>query len=589
MTSVWLFTDSGFRGLSHEKGIEQAQIAREIARGNGFSTKMIRPAALWQFQSNKGAFPLDITPDAYHAPLNPYLLAGAFKLADWYNRGAEGTAKALGNSDFPPLRWIGTLASRTVYDPLMNAKLVVYALDKVIAAVQLLFFFLAVLVSYFTAKRLFDKRLALLGMALLLLCQLFWDFALSGLPQMLMLFLFSCACYCIVRAVETRYAQKPMHWWSAAIGAAFGLLALAHGLTIFIFAGFFLFAGFFFRPRVRNLAILLGVFALFYGPWLIRNHRVSGNAVGLGWYSGLYQVRGSETQVMRTMALEGPLKDVTPRVFGEKLRAQALLQFANIYALFGAVLVAPLFFVALLHLFKRPETGSFRWCVLTMWLFAVFGMAVFGLDPGNPASAATSLQANDIHVLFVPLMTFYGLAFILVTWSRLEINARLARFGFLAVIYLVSAFPFICQFIELHSDPKQRIHWPPYAPPFISWLTDWTTEREIIASDMPWAVAWYADRKSLWIPMTRKDFVDLNDYNQLGGRMVGLFLTPYSGNRAFLAEIMKGEYKEWAPFITRQVNVRELQDFPLRAVTALPMDFQNVFYADRDRWTARED
>ena len=33
------------------------------------------------------------------------------------------------------------------------------------------------------------------------------------------------------------------------------------------------------------------------------------------------------------------------------------------------------------------------------------------------------------------------------------------------------------------------------------------TEDEIIASDMPWGVAWYADRKSLWIPMTINDFI----------------------------------------------------------------------------------
>jgi hypothetical protein len=224
-----------------------------------------------------------------------------------------------------------------------------------------------------------------------------------------------------------------------------------------------------------------------------------------------------------------------------------------------------------------------------MWLFAVFGMAVFGLEAPVPEASAATVQANDIHVLFVPLMTFYGLAFVLVMWSRLEINFKLARFGFFALLYLVSAFPFLCEFIELQSQPKQRIQWPPYAPMFISWLREWTTEREIIASDMPWAVAWYADRKSLWLPMKLGDFISLNDYNQLGGRMVGLYLTPYSGNRAFLAEIARGEYKDWAPFILRQVNVRELQDFPLRAFIALPLYNESVFYADRDRWTSRED
>ena len=43
VVNLWMFHDSGFKGLNHERSIEQAQIAREIARGNGFSTKMIRP------------------------------------------------------------------------------------------------------------------------------------------------------------------------------------------------------------------------------------------------------------------------------------------------------------------------------------------------------------------------------------------------------------------------------------------------------------------------------------------------------------------------------------------------------------------
>jgi hypothetical protein len=587
--NLWMFRDSGFKGLSHEKAIEQAQIALELTRGHGFSTKMIRPAALWQFQSNKGAFPLDVTPDAYHAPLGPVIDALAFKIAEGFSAMAKSVSQAISGARVGPFRALGGFIGSFVFEPAMSRQVVVYTYDKIVASVQIIFFLLAVLVSYLTAKRLFDKRLALLGMGLLVVCEALWDFSLSGLPQMQLLFLFSCAAYLMVRAIEARYAGKRTHWWAAGIGAAFGVMALTHGLAIFALVGALLFAGFFFLPRGRDAAIIAAVFLVFYAPWLVRNYRVCGNPVGLGWYSGLYQVRGSESQVMRTMALEGPLKEVTPTVFGEKLRGQIIFQFANIYQHFGAILVTPLFFVALLHVFRRQEAAAFRWCIFSMWLFAVLGMAIFGLEVPNRLVAAADVQANDIHVLFIPLMTFYGLAFTLVMWTRLEINYKLARLGFISLIYAVSAAPFLSQFIELHSAPKQRVQWPPYVPPYISVLGEWTTEREIIASDMPWAVAWYADRKSLWLPMSRDDFVALNDYNQLGGRMVGLYLSPVSGNRAFLADIVKGEFKEWAPFILRQVNVRELQDFPLRAVTALPIDNECVFYADRDRWTARED
>jgi len=86
--------------------------------------------------------------------------------------------------------------------------------------------------------------------------------------------------------------------------------------------------------------------------------------------------------------------------------------------------------------------------------------------------------------------------------------------------------------------------------------------------------------------MSIRDFISLNDYNQLKGQIVGLYLTPVTGNRSFISEIVKGEYKDWAPFITRNVNTKE---FPLKAVTPLPIDGECVYYSDRDRWTNRED
>jgi hypothetical protein len=180
-------------------------------------------------------------------------------------------------------------------------------------------------------------------------------------------------------------------------------------------------------------------------------------------------------------------------------------------------------------------------------------------------------------------MIFYGLAFILVLWTRLEINVRLVRIAFLTLLYLISGLPLLNSLI---SPPSGRVQWPPYVPPFIAILNSWTNEDEIIASDMPWAVAWYADRKSLWLPATVNDFIALNDYNELNGRIVGLYLTPITGNGRFVSDIIKGEYKEWAPFILRNVSTK---DFPLRAVTALPLDNECVFYSDRDRWSQKID
>src|SRR5262249_4706272 len=78
MVYLWIFKEGSFKGLSHEKAMEQAQISREIARGNGFSTKMIRPAALFQFTDqlkNTEILKRESIPDTYHAPLNPLINA----------------------------------------------------------------------------------------------------------------------------------------------------------------------------------------------------------------------------------------------------------------------------------------------------------------------------------------------------------------------------------------------------------------------------------------------------------------------------------------------------------------------------------
>jgi hypothetical protein len=80
MVYLWMFKEGSFKGLSHARAMEQAQVAREIARGNGFSTKMIRPAALYQFREIPGTFNQDRTPETYHAPLNPYINAPFLKL-----------------------------------------------------------------------------------------------------------------------------------------------------------------------------------------------------------------------------------------------------------------------------------------------------------------------------------------------------------------------------------------------------------------------------------------------------------------------------------------------------------------------------
>ena len=57
---------------------------------------------------------------------------------------------------------------------------------------------------------------------------------------------------------------------------------------------------------------------------------------------------------------------------------------------------------------------------------------------------------------------------------------------------------------------------------------------------MPWAVAWYADRPSVWIPLKYQDFMGMSDYAKLPGTLVGLFMTTPQPQRAVLFEHLQG-------------------------------------------------
>jgi hypothetical protein len=529
-----------FRGLSTSQGMDQAQIGRAIARGEGWHTKVARPRAVGQLQGHGRDVAQKIWVDTYNAPLPPLVDAVALVLVKPY--------------------W--KIGQRTI----------VYAGDRAIAMMSILLFVGSVAVLFLVARRLFDRRLALLACGLVMLCDAMWQYSLSGLPQMLLLLLFNVAIYLSIRALVADFAGESTWKWFAAIGATFGLLALTHALTFWIFLGAATFTAFFFRPRGLSAAIMAGAWAIVYWPWLIRTLVVSGNPGGVAVYSLFSGIGHSDWGWMRQLnfdpgtALLGAFRD--------KIASGLTGQTAHLFEYFGLSVVALMFFVALLHPFKKTETAAMRWMILAMWGGAVLGMCLYGINEEQGAAA------NQLHLLFVPLMTCYGLAYLLVHFNRLALNIPFARVGFITLLYLLCAMPLIFATPWL-SPPKPLVRWPPYMPPLIGVLNDWMGPEEIVASDMPWAVAWYADRRSLWLPDTIQVMTELGDYNVLGGPVNGLYLTPISGTDNKLRDIVRGEYKNWAAVIQRS---QQLEQFPLKWNTVvLGLDNECIFLSDHNR------
>src|SRR5207237_104296 len=69
-----------FRGLATSQAMDQAQIARHIAAGEGWATNFARPRAVGQLQAHGKDVATQIWVDTYNAPLPPLVNAIALMM-----------------------------------------------------------------------------------------------------------------------------------------------------------------------------------------------------------------------------------------------------------------------------------------------------------------------------------------------------------------------------------------------------------------------------------------------------------------------------------------------------------------------------
>jgi hypothetical protein len=528
-----------FRGLSTAIGIDQAQIAREIARGNGFSTKNIRPLEVHLLQQTFGKVAVGNIPDLYHAPLNPIVNAGFL-----YLFGSQ-LGQRVDNAD------------------------PVYRGDLLIAAASVLFFLLALVANFFLAQLLFDAKVAWLATGVVVVADHFWQFSLSGLPQMLLLFFVTCSLWCLAHAVIATANDQNPFLWLFVLGIFQGALALCHPITLLISGASWLFCLIYFRPRPLGALLPALICLVLFSGWIARDLQISKTPFGISPFSLLDHTVHSESGWMRLS--EPDFSEITPLAFQERLIVNLKEQLGSLYLLLGGIAVTPLFLAALFHPFKRPETNAVKWLIFLMLIGAFAGSVSIGTN-------GQALSPNQTLILLGPAVAIYGYAMVIVLFYRLKLEQSIYRYGIYAAFFLVTGLPTLLGFLV--GGP--RIQYPPYAPGVIQMIGALTKPDEIIASDMPWAMAWYADRKSLWLPLRRKDFYEYHDAQSLGAPIVGLYLTPISRDSNFLSDIVSGEYKDWASIVLGFPE--RLSDFPLKSSVGL-MNNECLLLMDRNRWS----
>ena len=126
----------------------------------------------------------------------------------------------------------------------------------------------------------------------------------------------------------------------------------------------------------------------------------------------------------------------------------------------------------------------------------------------------------------------------------------------------------------------------------------------IVFSDVPWAVAWYADRTCAWLPMEQEQFFVMRDLaKRQNVRVGGLLLTPESVKGENLGEIFTGENHDWTPVILRGLiagfgtDTLGQSDLPFREILPLAghqprngrLVAEMTFMSDRRPWEHPEE
>ncbi len=504
-----LFTQFGltFRGLFHQEAMDQAQIARNIAQGKGFTTQFIRPIELVDAadalkKRGAGELELDEFRDTNYAPLYPYVLAAALKIT--------------GQDSFEDTR-------------MDEKEMSIYTPDRVIAGVSTFFFITSLILAFTLVRRLFDDYLAYVTVALMGLSDTLLNFATSGLPQPMMLTLLLIAAHFMLSAMNASYNdsgvfKRPLFLVLCFI--AIGLLCLTSWMGIWVAIGMLIFAAINFRPygvyAVPGMIVLLLMLVF---P-LIRDASVTGSLFGNMYYSLYISQMGGSDMVLR-LADIGNLP-LNTSGFWLRLMGNTFGQLNSLYSMMGTIIVVPFFFLSLFTRYKKNSTNSFKWAILLIWVTASVGMSLFG--------NSEDVSSSQLYVLLTPFFVAYGLSLVFMAISRLQLqhHFEMARNFSVFVLLLISSGGFLANLpTEIYQGIMHsgRPHFPPYYPSTLNTsFHDITNDKDIILSDQPWAVAWYANRKSMWTPLKVKEYREklLPIIQRSGVEVQGVLVTPES-------------------------------------------------------------
>ena len=552
-----------YRNFSTQEAMDSAQVAHNLAQGRGYSTLYVRPLSIYLLQQHfkdrtKGAAVSSAAdtaqlksnhPDVANPPVYPVLLAGLMKVLPFRYAIPQR-----------PLRFWSNESKFYRYQP-----------DFLIALFNQGLFLVLVLAVYFLAKRLFDQQVALVSAVLLLGCEIFWRFTVSGLSTILLALIFVALAWCLVLLEEEARRSTSTRWalWGLAVLA--GALVGLGGLTRYAFCwliipvlGFVL--GSTDRRRAWVAPATLFAFLLVLTPWVARNYSLTGMPFGTATFAIIENSsispedrlqRSLNPEVLKPLRNSYPFLTVAARIFNQKLVANCRNLVQSDLPKLGGTWVSAFFLVGLLVRFRSPTLGKLRLFVLgTVLILTV----VQALGRTKLSDDSPEINTENLLILVGPLVLIYGVSLFFVMLDQVELPWFQLRSPVIVLFGGIVCLPLILAILPPKSSP---IVYPPYYPPSIQNAVGWTREDELMMSDIPWAVAWYGQSQCASLTLSaRGDFFTINDFLK---PVSALYLTPQTVERWT-------QVGDWGNLFLQTVRVLPADNskYPLKLGLTLP-------------------
>ena len=476
LTGWGIYYSNHYPGLVTVDALDQAQVARNLYLGQGFTTGFIKPISILTEAAVING------PDLYNSPIPIFLLSRFLNII-----GVNDFA-VLGNSVF----WA----------------------------------FLAGIILIIFIRLLFHNLvLALLTFVAYMVSPGVLESTFSGLPIAFI------ACILLLLTVTYYYRNRSSFLWTALLGIIAGVLLLSEFDFLFlsVLIGILAVCDSNGKRSFHTFAFAVP-FILVILPWLIRNSIVAGHPLAsLRWYDfKAYSFLFTGNQIVRDFNPGLLMTPVPFSIYWNKFLMFTRLMDKLWLSLSHCILV-PFFLGGILIRYKDQRwgrvinlavllflcqlilislgNGDFSRMLYFMPLVIIGGVAAFlqllnnlGFNL-NPTTRSAGLQSCQAEAGLKSCTTSDEAPYRVTGWFRSPC------WLIITIFFIITIFPGLISII--YGLPDQRYIASAFSREesqlmkegeVMDKIEKMVKEHEVIVSDMPWAVAWYANRNAIWIP-----------------------------------------------------------------------------------------